>query len=62
MSVYRSASDKREEDPLSAIWRAYLDEKSEAQSREKSPSGVGEHIYIGQYFDSASSLSYLNSR
>src|SRR5215472_6470474 len=39
-----------------------LDEKSEAQSREKSPSGVGEHTYIGQYFDSASSLSYLNAR
>jgi hypothetical protein len=51
-----------EEDPLSVMWRAYLDGKSKTQSGEKSSSGVGEHIYIGQYFDSVSSLSYLNAR
>ena len=30
--------------------------------KRKSWSGVGEHIYIGQYFDAASALSYLNAR
>jgi RHS repeat-associated protein len=62
LSDFCSSSGKREEDTLSVMWRAYPDGKSGAQSREKSPSGVGGHIYIGQYFDAASSLSYLNAR
>jgi hypothetical protein len=43
-SAFRSASDKRAEDPLSVMWRGYLDGKSKVQSGEKSSSGVGEHI------------------
>src|ERR1700751_1279811 len=42
--------------------RAYPDGKSKAQSAENSSSGVGEHIFIGQYYDAASALSYLNAR
>jgi RHS repeat-associated protein len=61
-SALWSASGKREEDPLSVIWRAYVDGKSKSQSGQKSSSGVGEHIYIGQYADDATSLSYLNAR
>jgi RHS repeat-associated protein len=61
-SAFWSTSGKREEDALGVMWRAYLDGKSKTQSGEKSSSGVGVHIYIGQYFDSASSLSYLNAR
>jgi RHS repeat-associated protein len=61
-SAFWSASGKREEDPLSVIWRAYVDGKSKSQSGQKSSSSVGEHIYIGQYAAQATSLSYLNAR
>jgi RHS repeat-associated protein len=44
------------------MWRAYLDGKSEAESGKKSSSGVGQHIYIGQYQDDQTSLDYLNAR
>ena len=56
-----TASEKREEDPLSVMWRAYLNGKHRAQSGEKSSAGVGQHIYIGQYTDNTG-LSYLNAR
>src|SRR5215471_9095585 len=46
-SAFWPACGRREEDPLSAMWRAYLDGKSKAQSEQKSSSGVGQHIYIG---------------
>jgi hypothetical protein len=56
-----SASEKREEDPLSVMWRAYIHGKSKTQSLEKLSSGVGQHIYIGQYADDQTSLDYLNA-
>ena len=34
-----SASGKREEDPLSVMWRAYLDDRSTAQSGEPNREG-----------------------
>jgi RHS repeat-associated protein len=60
-SAFCTASEKGEEDPLSAMWRAYLNGRNRAQSGEKSSSGVGQHIYIGQYTDNTG-LSYLNAR
>src|SRR5216683_1983345 len=60
-SAFCTASEKGEEDPLSVMWRAYLNGRNMAQSGEKSSSCVGEHIYIGQFSD-ASGLSYLNAR
>jgi hypothetical protein len=44
--------------PLSVMWRAYLDGKSRTENGEISSSGVGEHIYIGQYTD-GTNLNYL---
>jgi hypothetical protein len=35
-SAFGSASSKREEYPLSVMWRAYLDGESKVQSGEKS--------------------------
>jgi RHS repeat-associated protein len=61
-SAFWPTCGRREEDPLRVMWRAYLDGKSDAQSGEKSSSGVGEHIYIGQYADDQTSLDYLNAR
>jgi hypothetical protein len=49
--AFSATSCKREEDPLSVMSRGYLDWKSKTQSGEKSSSGVGEHIFIGQYAD-----------
>jgi|SRR5450631_2052955 RHS repeat-associated protein len=60
-SAFCTASEKREEDPLSVMRRAHLNGKHRAQSGEKSSAGVGQHIYIGQFSD-ASGLSYLNAR
>jgi hypothetical protein len=40
------------------MWRPYLDGKSKAQSGERSSSGIGQHINIGQYTD-VTNLSYL---
>src|SRR6266851_5189214 len=60
-SAFCTASEKGEEDPLSVMWRAYLNGRNMAQSGAKSSSCVGEHIYIGQFSD-ASGLSYLNAR
>jgi hypothetical protein len=60
-SAFCVASRKREQDPLSVMWRAYLNGKSKAQNKEKPSSGVGQHIYIGQYFDDAMCLSYLDA-
>jgi hypothetical protein len=57
----RAASGKSEEGSLNVMWRAYLEDKSKAQSGEKSSSGVSEHIYIGQYADDQTSLDYLNT-
>jgi RHS repeat-associated protein len=61
-SAFCVASGKREEDPLSVMWRAYRDGKSCTESREIWSSGVGEHIFIGQYADDQTSLDYLNAR
>jgi hypothetical protein len=60
-SAFCVASGKRQEDLLNVMWRAYLDGKSKTQSGGKSSSRVGEHIYVGQYYDAASALSYLNA-
>ena len=57
-SAFRSASDKREEDLLRGVWRAYLDGKSKAQSGQKSSSGVGEHIHWTIYGRDKSQLSH----
>jgi RHS repeat-associated protein len=56
------ATQVEKDDTLRVMWRAYLDRRSEAQSERKSPSGVGKHVYIGQYADDQTSLDYLNAR
>jgi hypothetical protein len=60
--AFCAASREVEADPLSVMRHAYLDGKSKAARDEKFLAGVGQHIYIGQYADDATSLSYLNAR